>query len=245
MSEPLEQIKGFYQEAFQTSGKSAPQIEVRFYPYIGINHTIRQREGRIFVRLAELSRDLPLAAQRALAFILVAKLLRKPVSPKALQTYRESIKGVELRERVAANKRARGRKIITTATGDFYDLHEIFRHLNQTYFDGKIPPPTLSWSAKKTFRILGHHDAAHETIVVSRSLDGARVPKYVVEFVVFHEMLHIFHPTIYREGRRYNHTPAFRRDERKFAYFDEAENWIERNVKNLKRSARKIVKSEK
>ena len=239
MSEPLEQIKGFYEEAFQTSGKSAPQIEVRFYPYIGINHTIRQRNGRIFVRLAELCRELPLAAQRALAFILVAKLLRKPVSPKALQTYRESIKGVELRDKVTANKRARGRKIITTATGDFYDLHEIFRHLNQIYFDGKIPAPTLTWSAKKTFRILGHRDAAHETIVVSRSLDGARVPKYVVEFVVFHEMLHIVHPTIHRSGRRYNHTPAFRTDERKFAYFDEAENWIERNVKNLKRNARK------
>ncbi|MDQ3322905.1 MAG: M48 family peptidase, partial [Acidobacteriota bacterium] len=86
---------------------------------------------------------------------------------------------------------------------------------------------------------LGHHDAAHETIVVSRSLDGGKVPKYVVEFVVYHEMLHIFHPTVHRSGRRYNHTPAFRRDERQFAYFEEAENWIERNVKNLKRQAKK------
>ncbi len=239
MSKTLEQIKKFYEEAFETSSKAPSQIDVRFYPYIGINHTIRLRDGRIFVRLAELCRDLPLEAQRALALILVAKLLRKKVSPQALQIYRESIKGVELRERVTANKRARGRKIITTAKGDFYDLGEIFGHLNQIYFDGKIPQPTLSWSTKKTFRILGHHAAAFDTIVVSRSLDGARVPKYVVEFVVFHEMLHIVHPTVHRSGRRYNHTSAFRRDERKFAYFDEAENWIEQNVKNLKRSAKR------
>ncbi len=240
MSEQLSEIENFYREAFQIiNGKApTPEIKVKFYPYIGINHTIRLREKKVFVRLAEVCRDLPLAAQRALAFILVAKLFRKKVSPQASEIYRASINNQDLRERVTANKRARGRKIITTAAGEFYDLREIFRHLNQIYFDGKISEPVLSWSAQKTFRILGHHDSAHETIVVSRSLDSKRVPKYVVEFVVFHEMLHIFHPTIHRNGRRYNHTPAFRRDEQQFAYFEEAESWIETNLKNLKRDVR-------
>lgn len=241
MPEQLERIKNFYIEAFQKLNNTSetPEIDVRFYPYIGINHTIRVREQKVFVRVAEICRNLPVDAQKALAFILVAKLYRKKVPAQALEIYRNSIKNQAMRETVTENKRARGRKIITTAKGDFYDLQEIFAHLNQIYFDGKISAPVLTWSARKTFRILGHHDAAHETIVVSRSLDARKVPKYVVEFVVYHEMLHIFHPTIHRSGRRYNHTPDFRRDERQFAYFDEAENWIERNVKNLKRNARK------
>lgn len=239
MVEQLQQIKSFYLEAFHTLNKKAqmPEIDVRFYPYIGVNHTIRLREQRVFVRLAELSRDFPPEAHRALAFVLVAKLFRKKVSPENLKIYHGFTKNYELREQVAENKRARGRKIITTSKGEFYDLDEIFAQLNQIYFDGKISKPVLTWSTRKTFRILGHHDATHETIVVSRSLDGLEVPKYVVEFVVFHEMLHIFHPTVHRNGRRYNHTPAFRRNERRFAYFEEAENWIERNVKNLKQNA--------
>lgn len=241
MTEQLEQIKNFYTEAFETLNKKnhTPEIDIRFYPYININHTIRIREQKVFVRLAELSRDFPPDAHRALAFVLVAKLLRKKVSPQALEIYRSFTKTQELHEKVTENKRARGRKVITTSKGDVYDLDEIFAHLNQIYFDGKIPEPVLTWSARKTYRILGHHDATHETLVVSRSLDAPKVPKYVVEFVVFHEMLHIFHPTVHRDGRRYNHTPAFRRNERQFAYFDEAENWIERNVKNLKRNAKK------
>lgn len=242
MNEQIERIESFYREAFQTLNAKAetPEIAVEFYPYIGVNHTIRLRNKKIFVRLAEITRDvLPPEAERALAFILVAKLLRKPVSPQALQIYRSFINNEQLREQATANKRARGRKVITSAVGDFYDLREIFAHLNQIYFDGKIAEPVLSWSAQKTFRILGHHDHAHEAIVVSRSLDAKTVPKYVVEFVVFHEMLHIHHPTVHRNGRRYNHTPAFRRDERQFAYFDEAENWIESNAKNLKRNAKK------
>jgi hypothetical protein len=241
MTDEVRRIRKFYEEAFDTlNNKSpAPEIDVSFYPYVGINHTIRVREGRVFVRIAEICRDLSSEAQKALAFILVAKLYRKKVPARALEIYRDSIKNPSMRQIAVENKRARGRKIITTAKGDFYDLEEIFAHLNQIYFDGTIPAPVLTWSPRKTFRILGHHDAAHETIVVSRSLDARAVPKHVVEFVVYHEMLHIFHPTVHRSGRRYNHTPDFRRDERQFAYFEEAESWIERNVKNLKRNALK------
>lgn len=241
MPETLKQIKSFYEEAFQTyeSKRLIPEIEVRFYPYIGINHTIRVRDGKIFVRIAEICRAMPPNAQKALAFILVAKLLRKKVPINAREIYSDFIKRQEIRAQATENKRARGRKIISSAIGEFYNLEEIFAHLNKNYFQDKLSKPVLSWSARKTYRILGHHDSTHETVVISKSLDDKKVPKYVVEFVLFHEMLHIFHPTEHRNGRRFNHTPQFRRNERKFAYFEEAENWIERNVKNLRRNAKR------
>jgi hypothetical protein len=61
----------------------------------------------------------------------------------------------------------------------------------------------------------------------------------MVEYIVFHEMLHIHHPTVHHNGRRYNHTPAFRRDEEQFEHFHAAESWIEQNVRKLKRRAKK------
>jgi len=241
MTENISQIKSFYEEAFHAFDpkRQMPEIEVRFYPYIGINHTIRVRCGNVFVRLAEICREMPLNAQKALAYILVAKLLRKKVPPAAREVYSNFIKTREIREKATENKKARGRKIITSAQGDFYDLDEIFDALNQTYFKNSLQKPVLTWSARQTYRILGHHDSTHETVVISRSLDDEKVPKFVVEYVVFHEMLHIFHPTEHRNGRRFNHTPAFKRNERKFRYFEEAESWIERNVKHLKRRAKK------
>jgi predicted metal-dependent hydrolase len=240
MSDNLEEIKKFYGEAFQfyAPKRAAPEIAVEFYPYIGINHTIRVRSGAVFVRIAEICREMPASAQKALAYILVAKLFRRKVSPQAREIYANFVKRREIRETAAQNKKTKGRKIIGSPRGDVYNLEEIFDRLNRTYFRNSLPKPILGWSARKTYRILGHHDATHETVVVSRSLDDKKVPKYVVEFVVFHEMLHIFHPTEHRGGRRYNHTPRFRRDERKFAYFEEAENWIERSAKHLKRKAR-------
>jgi len=241
MSENLEQIKTFYEEAFYAfdSKRKMPEIIVSFYNYIGINHTIRVREGKVFVRLTELCREMPLNAHKGLAFILVAKLLRKRIPPQAREIYSSFIKTSEIQSRAKENKRTRGKKIITSAKGEIYDLDGIFEKTNQIYFNNSIPKTILSWSTRKTYRILGHHDSTHETIIISKSLDDKNVPKFVVEYVVFHEMLHIFHPTQTRNGRRYNHTPEFRRDERKFLYFTEAENWIERNIKNLKRKAKR------
>lgn len=230
-------LRKFYEEAFQTldAKRAAPEIEVRFYPYVGINHTIRLRGGKVFVRLAEICQTAPLESQRALAFILVAKLLRKKVPPLAAQIYNSFVKSREMQVKAFENKRVKGRKIITSPKGEIYDLDEIFARLNQTYFQNAIEKPILSWSARKTYRILGHHDSTHQAIIISKSLDDEEVPAYVAEFVVFHEMLHIFHPTTLRDGRRYNHTPQFRRDEKKFVYFEEAEDWIERNAGKLKR----------
>ena len=239
MTDALEQIKNFYIEAFDQFKKPAPDIKVEFYSYIGINHTIRVRQAKVFVRLAEICREMPLEAHRALAYILVAKLLRKKVPEAARKLYNNFIKTQEIQSKALENKRARGRKVITSARGEAYDLNVIFERLNLLYFENKLPKPVLSWSARKTYRILGHHDSTHETIIVSKSLDSSKIPAYVVEYVVYHEMLHVFHPTTHRNGRRYNHTPAFRRDERKFAFYEEAENWIERNVKNLKRGAKR------
>ncbi|MBA3600585.1 MAG: SprT-like domain-containing protein [Acidobacteria bacterium] len=240
------EIKNFYTKAFQILDpkREIPEVKVEFYPYIGINNTIRVRNGKIFVRLAELCQTAPLEFQKALAFILTAKLLRKKVPPSASQIYRSFIKSQEIQSKAKENKRAKGRKVITTSRGEIYDLEEIFRRLNSIYFKNSIQRPTLTWSARKTFRILGHHDSTHETIVISKSLDDKKVPPYVVEFVVFHEMLHVYHPTLQRDGRHYNHTPQFRRDEKKFAHYATAESWIEQNAKNFKVKSKKAkVKS--
>ena len=243
-SQPAGQIEiiiPFYTEAFERMNAlhDISAIDVSFYPYVGINHTIRVRGGKIYVRIGEICRDMPDANQRALAYILVAKLLRKKVPPQARDLYSSWIKSKEIRERATESRRARGRKVVTTHAGEIYDLDEIFDRVNAKYFGGSVEKPVLTWSTRHTYRILGHHDSTHQTIVVSRSLDAKDVPRYVVEYVVFHEMLHIHHPTVHHNGRRYNHTAAFSRDEHKFAYFVEAEKWIERNVRKLKRQAKK------
>ncbi len=234
-------IKSLYEEAFRwyVPDREVPSVHISFYPYIGINHTIRSRDGKVLVRIAEICRDMPMGAHKGLAYILTGKLLRKKIPPGAREAYGAYSRSEELRERAGADKRSRGRKVVTSSAGEVYDLAAIFDDLNDRYFAGEMPRPVLTWSARKTYRILGHHDAHHDHIAISRSLDSQNVPRYVVEYVVFHEMLHIAHPARHVGGRKHVHTPAFKRDERKFEHFDAAERWISENVRRLKRAVKK------
>lgn len=232
----LSEIKGFYEEAFRFYDKTddIPPIDVRFYPYIGINQTIRLRSGTAYIRIADLCREMPPLGQKALAYILVAKLRRKRVPSKARDIYAKAVTSLEIREKASENRRTRGRKVITTSKGAVYDLDQIFDEINRSYFDGAIKKPVLSWSARNSYHRLGHYSPDHNTIIISRSLDDAGVPRYVVESVMHHEMLHIYHPTKIINGRRYSHTAEFRRDEQKFIDFERSENWIRKNARALK-----------
>lgn len=237
----IDQVTALYEDAFRwyAPRKQLPPVHVSFYPYIGINHTIRIREGQIYVRIGEICREMPLACHKGLAFILTGKLLRKKIPAGAREVYSAYSKSDHIREKAAESKRTRGRKVVTTSKGLVYDLDEIFALLNDSYFRNAIPKPVLTWSARKTYRILGHHDANHDHVAISRSLDSLDVPRYVVEYVVFHEMLHIAHPTVHKNGRRHNHTTAFKRDERQFEHFEKADKWIERNVRKLMKEAKR------
>ena len=126
-------IRRFYEEAFETFDRrrKPPEVDVQFYPYVGINHTIRVRDGRVFVRIAEICRDMPANAQKGLAYILVAKLLRKTVPDRAREVYSEAILSDVIQKRANESKRIYGRKIVTTHDGDVYDLNAIFNRLNR------------------------------------------------------------------------------------------------------------------
>jgi hypothetical protein len=104
----------------------------------------------------------------------------------------------------------------------------MFSDLNARYFGGRIERPLLSWSHRPTRRVLGHHDHVHRAIIISRTLDNAAVPRFVVEYVLYHEMLHVKHPARIISGRTVYHGRAFRDDERLFERFDEALKWLEK-----------------
>jgi hypothetical protein len=227
----LDFIKNFYKEAFEQPGRiKAPEIDVRFYPYIGLHHTIRLRDGKAYVRLAELMADAPLAVQRALAFILVAKLMRRKAPKGADQMYRDYTSQGHIRDKAEESRKVRGRKIIGSSKGRFYDLDNIFSQLNEHYFQNELPKPVLTWSQRRTHSILGHHDPTHETVVISKSLDSAKVPAFVVEYILYHELLHIKHPIEMVNGRQRKHSRAFKQDEKKFPYYEQAERWLKFNL---------------
>jgi hypothetical protein len=212
-----------------------PEIDVKFYPYAGQRHTIRLRAGRVYVRISDVFKDAPVAVHRALAFILVAKLLSRKAPSSHDRVYREYAYSPEILRASDLARRDRGHKKLTSAQGQIYDLDKIFQRLNRKYFDGAIPKPVLTWSQRRTYRILGHHDSVHDTIVISKTLDSADVPSWFVDYIVYHEMLHVKHSARVIRGRLRYHTNAFRLDEQRFPYFQQAQDWLDQASRVQKR----------
>ncbi|HVQ40098.1 MAG TPA: SprT-like domain-containing protein [Pyrinomonadaceae bacterium] len=225
MNEP----KKFFFDAFHHLGRNRgiPVIDLRFYPYAGLRHTIRVRSGQVYVRLSDIIKDCPPEVMRSLAFVLVARLLGKKVPAVHERVYRDYTLTPEVMRSSDIARRHRGRKMISSAQGHAYDLDKMFSKLNRKYFDSGLEKPTLTWSQRKTRSILGHHDRVYETITISKSLDSPQVPDWFVEFILYHEMLHIKHTARMINGRRYYHTAAFRLDERRFVRYEDAQRWLE------------------
>jgi SprT-like family len=229
-------LNRYFLDAFKQLGGSRPlpDVEVRFYPYAGLHHTIRIRSGRVDVRLSDLCQQCTPDILRALAFVLVARLLARKGPEPFERLYRDFTQKPEVMRAADLARRRRGHKFVVKAKGKSHDLNRLFRKLNRKYFDGRLLQPTLTWSRRRTKSILGHHDRVYNTITISKTLDSADVPEWLVEFILYHEMLHIKHPARLKNGRRYYHTSAFRLDERRFPRYEEAQEWLERVARSRK-----------
>lgn len=204
-----------------------PAFEARFYPFSNINNTIRLRDGRVLARISDLLQGAPDDVLYALAHILVAKLYRKPIERRMSRRYREYVTGKAIRGRAEQIRQLRGRKRIASPVGHVYDLDAIFDELNTRFFFGLLGRPRMTWSGQHARNLLGHYDPAHNAIVISRVFDHPRIPRYVVEYIVYHEMLHLLYPVTTRQGRRCVHPKAFLdREKSEFPDYDRAVRFL-------------------
>lgn len=205
-----------------------PPLDIRFRRFTSLNTTIRLRDGNLIVRLSDLLEDAPETVHQAIAHILLAKLYRKPVAPALADRYRRFTRSEAVSKQAERIRQTRGRKLLTSPQGHLYDLDEVFESVNRRFFHGLLGRPTLTWSAHVAKRMLGHYDAAHNTIVVSRVFDRPGTPRYAVEYLLYHEMLHLKHPVRVRAGRRCVHSREFQAEERLFPELDLARTFLKR-----------------
>jgi hypothetical protein len=203
-----------------------PPIHIRFYRFTSLNTTIRLREGQLKIHLSDLLEGAPESVLRAIAHILLAKLYRKPLDPSHNTRYRRFASSESVLRQTERIRQMRGRKKISTSKGDYYDLDEVFEALNSRFFHGLMGRPLLTWSEHKARRLLGHYDAAHNTIMVSRVFDRKNTPRYAIEYLMYHEMLHLKHPVKVRGGRRCVHPREFQMEEKLFPELELAKAYL-------------------
>ena len=209
-------------------GRAVPGFRVEYRPFAGLRSTIRLRDGQAQVRLPDLLQSAPPLVLEALAEILLAQIYRGRPSREARECYLAYVSSPAMRSRIDEARRERGSKRLLLARGRCYDLEEMFANLNRRFFGGELLPLRLGWSRNRSRTVLGHYDPAHRTITISRWLDSPSVPRYLVEYLVYHEMLHVRFPTVRQGHRRVIHSPGFREAEKKFPKYEQVRRRLKR-----------------
>ena len=112
------------------------------------------------------------------------------------------------------------------AKGQLFDLKIAFDRVNWAYFEGKQSLPHLCWSGSRNYRKLGHYNPVSDTIQISSLLDQKNTPEYVVDFVLYHELLHRDLGIVQRNHRKIAHRTEFRHQEQDFAHYDAAQHYL-------------------
>lgn len=205
-----------------------PRFRVEFYPYSSLVLTIRRREEVVYVRFSDLLRRAPRAVLEGAAALLLARVYRRKVPVTLIEPYLEYARCGRTRERLNRMRRRRVRVAATNPCGEHFDLGNIFEELNGKYFAGELQRPHIGWSRRSWRRQFGCYDPGPNQILLNRRMDRPGVPQCAVEYVLFHEMLHVKHPTRRSGCSLVSHSREFREEEKRFPEFQRARRILDR-----------------
>jgi len=207
--------------------RSVQAVKVEFKPYRATLFSYRIRDGVALVKMhnAFCQASDEVLEQAAHMMLSGRKSPRRFSKRAAFDTFVHNLP----KEAFDQPGARRGTSRAQEKPGRHRSLGASFERVNKDYFAGKMPKPKLCWSPVRARRIVGTYEEQRDRIVFTRRLDAKRIPEYVLDFVMYHELLHKALGTRRGEnGKRRMHGPEFRRLERRFPRYREAEEWLTR-----------------
>ncbi len=215
-------------------------VDASFFPFRSLKATAECDFNlrKITLRASDGFSAAPQDVLTGLSLSLFSRFARKKTENAYTRAYREFMKRKSTFE---LNNSIRQRRAITRKNGfagENFNLKEMMLRVSSEYeifFPDGVP--SVSWSRTKSRRRLGFYDDALNEVVISRVFDSPKVPSYVVEYVVFHELLHAKHEARFERGKSMQcrvHYGEFKRDEKSFAKYAAAEEWLKTSLRYVR-----------
>lgn len=203
-------------------------VRVRFLPFRATLYSFkmdRMRTAAVKFHVAFRRASDEVILQAARLMLCRVRKVRQALPREQYDTFVRSLPPTEFKLPGARQ----ARKMSHGAQGLCRHLEDSFRRINETYFSAQMKQPELCWSPVRARRILGSYQERCDRLIVSRVFDSPSVPLFVLDFLMYHELLHKFLGVGRRgDGRRCMHGPEFKALERKFSRFEEAQEFIKR-----------------
>lgn len=216
-------------EALQAANAIDARVRTRFYNTTTLYRLSPQGES-VHLTAHEAFVGAPVEVLRALVRLGVPHS-RKRQHRAVVTTYTET---AGFRAALAELDRFR-QPAADAGRGRHIDLADVFARVNRAYFEGRLPRPHLAWSRSILHHEFGRYESSHDTVALNRSMDRPDLPQLVVEYVMYHELLHKALGVRVQDGRRQIHSRTFREAERRFVGMAEAERMLKQLGEQLRR----------
>ncbi len=225
----LQRINLHLHELKSRFGKKGSECQFSFF-HQGALYQIRQSSGKVEITVQEgfiTAPDAVLTALLEIALFPPTRTARRAVKEFTFsEPYQKTSQSLEYLG-VAQD---------SYAAGEVHHLAESFQRVNQTYFNSELLKPNLVWNNRLTRRKFGHYQWDTDTVMVSKSLDRPGVPEQVVDYVMYHELLHKKLGAKRTKHKRIAHTGEFRQAEVEFSGYEEARRLLNRIARKQARS---------
>ncbi len=224
-----EQLQKHCRTVLQSTFPDFQNVDVRvaFYPYVGLTHTLRRTPKGWVLRISDHCRRAPSQVIDSIVLILGCKVMRRKPSRRTLEIYESFRLDPEVEAAVRKRREEKGRKLFSNSEGIYHSLKALYEKLNEQYFNRQIEINRIGWGRKQGRGRLGHYDPIHNTITLSPSLDSPRVPSFVVQYIVYHEMLHALFGKTDGPGFRKHHPREFTQIEKAYPDYARANKFLE------------------
>jgi len=184
------------------------------------NANIRLEPRKIKVNFNLQWKDIDSEIKIGLIQHLLLKILKKRGHTQNIELYNNFIKNIPL---------------LTPKTKSDPLLEAAFHRVNQRFLSDEVEMPNLTWGTD-SFRKLASYNFHTDTITVS-TLFVQAAPE-ILDYLMYHEMLHKHHKFKHHEGRSSFHSPAFKEDEQRYPDHELIEKRIESIIRRKKYAGR-------
>ncbi len=233
-------LEAAFYSALSLLGISGYSVRARFKPFSSVRHkaSVNRLQMQVEAEVSDAFRLSTREALTGLALDLCCRLFRRKVDSEYVRAFREFSKKGALFKLSDSMRQMRARKRRDNSQGEAFDLSEIGASVMEKYRGVLMldKMPAVFWNDKGGRRTLAFYDRAFDAVLVSRIFDSGKVPRFILEYLCFHEFLHSKFKPLYERGKSMRvivHSTAFQNDERKFEQYAEAEEWLKRNVRRL------------
>jgi len=201
-----------------------PNQELPYTTYLEYNKRLADFNANIKLEVNHLSlhlnlqwKDIDKEIKIGLVQSLILKILKKRTTTPNIDLYNNFIKQIPL---------------LTPKTETDPILEASFHRLNEQFFFNQMEKPNLKWG-KDSHRKLAHYNFHDDSVTVSTLFK--ETPQEILDYLMYHELLHKKHQFNHKNGRSSFHSPAFKEDEAQYPQYKDREQDITGIIRKKKR----------